>query len=97
MMEKEVRDQALEVQERIRDVLFNEWDPIGVNDYAPRDEYDAYIGGIYRLLTNDVDAETLATHLRNLEIEQMECPTTHEHRTKIAESLLQLDISLTKN
>ena len=70
-MDREVRGRALEVQDNIRGVLFDEWDPIGVNDYAPRDEYDAYIGGIYRLLGDGTDAEALVRHLRSLEIEQM--------------------------
>jgi len=93
-MEQELKQLAIGVQQKIREVLFNEWDPIGVNDYAPSDEYDAYIGGIYRLLASGTDSEILATHLRKLEIEQMQCPTTPEHRKMIAQRLLGLDISL---
>ena len=93
-MEKKLKERAIRVQDQIRDVLFNEWDPIGVNDVAPSDEYDAYVGGIYRLLSSGTDSEILAAHLRKLEIEQMECPTNDEHRKTIAERLLGLDISL---
>ena len=91
---KELKESGIAVQEKIRHVLFHEWDPIGVNDYAPRDEYDAYIGGIYRFLANGADSHILAAHLRRLEIEQMGCPTSTVHRKMIAEKLLQLDISI---
>lgn len=93
-MEKDVKERAIGVQQTIREVLFNEWDPIGVNDIAPTNEYDAYIGGIYRLLESGTDSEILAAHLRKLELEQMGCPTNDVHRKKIAERLLRLDISL---
>jgi hypothetical protein len=36
-------DKAKKIHETIRDILFNEWDSIGVNDAACDDEYDAYI------------------------------------------------------
>ncbi|MFN0279741.1 MAG: hypothetical protein ACKVRN_14260 [Pyrinomonadaceae bacterium] len=93
-MDKELKERAIGVQEKIREVLFNEWDPIGVKDTAPSDEYDAYIGSIYRLLATGTTSEVLAAHLQKLEIEQMECPTSPEHRKKIAERLLTLNISL---
>lgn len=33
-------------------ILWNEWDPIGINDIAPRDEYNSYISEILQLLKN---------------------------------------------
>jgi hypothetical protein len=48
-MEKR-KKKSIEIQESIRQILFYDWDPIGINDLAPDDEYDSYVGGIYRLL-----------------------------------------------
>ena len=49
-MMKDPREQIAEdIMKHIHDVLWNEWDPIGVNDAAPKDEYDSYISGVYRL------------------------------------------------
>ncbi len=33
----------------IRRILVDDWDPIGIQGAGPEDEYDAYIGGLYRL------------------------------------------------
>jgi hypothetical protein len=42
---------AAEIQDAIRQVLYRDWDPIGVCGVAPEDEYDSYIGGVYRILS----------------------------------------------
>lgn len=88
------RERALEIQEEIRNVLFRDWDPMDVNDLAPEDEYDNYIGSVYRMLATGTDVAKLSQHLRQLEITQMEMPTNDEHRRSVAERLLRLNISL---
>jgi hypothetical protein len=41
---------AKAIQESIREILLRDWDPIGVNDVPEaQDEYDSYVGGVYRL------------------------------------------------
>ena len=61
----EQRARATEIAEAIRDVLVNDWDPIGVMDDPdwPRDEYDSYIGQIHAFLERGESAEFLARHL----------------------------------
>jgi hypothetical protein len=50
-----------------------EWDPIGVGDIPEAaDEYDGYIGGIYKLLDQGSSEGALYSHLRQIEIGQME-------------------------
>src|SRR5262249_16961591 len=52
----------------VQEVLFREWDPIGVNDNEScRDEYDSYAPTICRWLLKGVDEEKLATHLGELQ------------------------------
>jgi hypothetical protein len=61
-----------EVQEKIRPVLMEEWDPIGVNDVPEAaDEYDGYIGGIYVLLRDGASDEQIAQHLSEIETKTM--------------------------
>ena len=64
--------QAQEIQDAIRQILLQDWDPIGVRD-APtaQDEYDGYVGGIYRLLASAASPEAVAKHLGAIETEQM--------------------------
>jgi hypothetical protein len=54
----------------IRDVLTKDWNPIGFPG-LPEDEYDAHIGGVYRLLASGAAEQAVADHLANLEAENM--------------------------
>lgn len=65
-------DRARQIQEDIRDVLLREWDPIGIVDVPEaQDEYDSYVGGVYRLLASGASQDQLVEHLRQIEIAQM--------------------------
>ena len=56
--------QSRETLARIRRLLWLEWDPIGVNDSAPSDEYDRYADTAYLMLMDERgDAETIAKYL----------------------------------
>ena len=93
-MRDERLKRAVVIQDDIRQVLFDDWDPIGVNDYAPKDEYDAYIATIYRLLVSGGTEDELCEHLRQLEITQMESPTNANHRRMVAKKLMKLNVGL---
>lgn len=52
----------------VREILFREWDPIGVNDNERcRDEYDSYAPTICWLLRQGIDEQRLAAHLSRLQ------------------------------
>ena len=63
-------DAWLEIQQQIRSVLNEAWDPIGVAADAP-DEYDSYIGGLYGLLQRETVDDVIVAHLRRIETEHM--------------------------
>lgn len=88
------KQRAVEVQKSIGTILFQDWDPIGVNDLAPDDEYDSYIGGIYRLLVDNKSIPDIAEYLRQLEITVFQMVTSPERRTHVAAMLKELDLSL---
>ena len=51
----------------VHDILFREWDPIGVNENERiSDEYDSYVPKIAQTLDDGTDARQLADHLNNL-------------------------------
>lgn len=63
---------AREIQSAIAKVLLEDWDPIGVAGIEEaKDEYDSYVGGVYRLLAEDATPEELAEHLASIEHEAM--------------------------
>ncbi len=80
----------------IRNVLFNAWDPIGVNSNSKlSDEYDSYIAGIYRLLVDGAKHEALASHLTEIET-AMGLPgcTDHARLLIIVEKLKAVNLKL---
>jgi hypothetical protein len=82
----------LEIQDRIRDVLNRQWDPIGVADIV-EDEYEGYIGEIYGLLKSGSSEAEIAEHLRSIEADKMELRVSPlEKLRSVAESLHGLDL-----
>jgi hypothetical protein len=72
----------------IRRILVSEWDPIGCG--VPKDEYDGYISVIYRLIQARVSIEELASHLQELETQQMGLDPRPQVNRCVAKMLLDL-------
>ncbi len=85
---------AIETQESIRRILFYDWDPIGINDLAPEDEYDSYVGGIYRLLASSASEYQIIEHLHRLEITKMGVSSNRKKLKDVAEKLMKLNVAL---
>jgi hypothetical protein len=82
----------LEIQERVRDVLNQQWDPIGVADVV-EDEYDGYIGEIYAPLKSGSSEAELAEHLRSIEADEMELRVSPIEKLRtVADSLRRLEL-----
>lgn len=92
MNEREGR--AREIQDAIRRVLLEEWDPIGVRDeIGCADEYYAYVGGVYRLLASGATARDVAEHLARIEEQQMGLGKSSVVALRpVASKLLVLDV-----
>ena len=80
----------------IATVLLEKWDPIGIRGGSgPQDEYDGYVGGVYRLLVSGATAAQIADHLCKVEAESMGFEgTSSRSLLPVAETLLELDVSL---
>jgi hypothetical protein len=50
----------------LRDLLYDEWNPIGFPGLIPRDEYDIYLGPLVQRLQEGASAEEVADHLSGL-------------------------------
>lgn len=82
----------IEIEDRIRMILNNEWDPIGVA-YADDDEYDGYIAGILTLLGRGAGVDRLAEHLRSIEVDRMALSGSPPEKLRaIAEALRSLQL-----
>lgn len=55
---------GVKIRSAVSEILFIEWDPIGVNyTEACRDEYDGYVAGLARLLLDGADEVKVAGRL----------------------------------
>jgi hypothetical protein len=91
-------NRAAEIQNSIRQILYREWDPIGVAGEAPEDEYDSYIAPVYRILTNGGSEQELVNYLARTGDGIMGGTRTpvayYEQLRQVARKLLQLDVRL---
>ena len=79
----------------IRAILFEHWDPIGVNENQNlRDEYDSYIAPVYRLLTEGASAAKITDYLFKLEHELGMPAKSKDHLPPIVRKLQALNIKL---
>jgi hypothetical protein len=76
----------------VRDILFQDWDPIGVNDQPLcQNEYDSYAPSICRLLREGANEDKLVNHLERLQKTSMGLSVTDAERDrKVASRLLSL-------
>jgi hypothetical protein len=74
---------------RIDEILWYDWDPIAINSFAPRDEYQAYVPEIYNIKKSGADRVELAKRLFRLENEKMGIEGSFEKCLEIADKILQ--------
>lgn len=74
---------------KIDDILWFDWDPIGVNDTAPRDEYQSYIVEIFGLVKSKAERQEIAKRLFKLETEHMGLEGKMERCLLVADKILK--------
>jgi hypothetical protein len=79
------------IEDSIRKILMDEWDPVGVRGVpGAADEYDGYIGQVYRIVSGGGTADEIAGCLERIEREVMAVCTSADTRTRVAEQLTGL-------
>ena len=79
-----------ELYQKIDEILWEDWDPIGVNDRAPRDEYQSYTPQIFSLKIEGADLETIAQKLNQIAIEKMGLGGNIEYNRRVAAKIINL-------
>ncbi len=69
-------------------ILWRDWDPIGVYDWGPDDEYDGYVWPIIGKVMRDETPEQIADYLDWASNEHMECPQPRAFNLEIASKLI---------
>lgn len=90
------RSEALEIRDSIRQVLLQDWDPVGVNDIPECvDEYDSYIARVYRILVGSRSVADLVDLLKRIAVEEMAVSSGGTEKLKsVAAKLLTLKVRL---
>jgi hypothetical protein len=84
---------ARELQAAINDILFQSWDPIGMNDVLPKDEYESYVGSIYRALVDGAKEFRILRLLTQLE-SSIGCRAPLKRKQEAVRRLCALDVRL---
>jgi hypothetical protein len=77
-------------QDAVRKILLHEWDPIGIGELGPQDEYDTYVDQVCAKLMHRAGRDELATYLWRAESEDMGMPGTREHIDNVVSHLLRI-------
>jgi hypothetical protein len=87
------KEREQRTQNAIRQILFHDWDPIGISkDSTWDDEYDAYIAPIYRILVGTRSEEEIVNRLLQMERDSMGVAREDRETLRpVARKLLELD------
>lgn len=78
-----------ELYKRIDEILYYEWDPIGVsNTSEARDEYHSYLPRVFAYAMEVVSPDTLAAYLEHIVTTSMGLGSQPEFSRKIASHIL---------
>lgn len=79
------------IYDRVDEILFYLWDPIGVND-APqaRDEYRSYLGPVFSKLIHNSTKSDIVDYLVMIESENMDLSPDKKHATNIVNILFEM-------
>ena len=86
---------AAEIQDSIRQILYHDWNPIGLGGALPEDEYDSYIAPVYRILAGSRSEQDIIEFLFRTERDTIGLPCeSPEQLRPVARRLLELDVRL---
>jgi hypothetical protein len=76
----------------IDEILWNDWDPIGLNNTGPRDEYQAYTPVIFSLKIKGESEEAIAEKLCGLELATiLGVPGNMDRCLQVARKIVELE------
>lgn len=82
----------LEVYKRIDEILWTDWDPIGVTGIEQaRDEYYGYLPEVFRMLLEGATSSEIAAYLQQVTTQTMGLSSTLEDHVAVAEKIHDLN------
>jgi hypothetical protein len=79
------------IYKAIDDILWNDWDPIGINHaIEARDEYSSYVSMIYNLKKSGADVDTIAHQLHSIVTKNIGLFSNIDHCIEVAKKIKDL-------
>lgn len=72
----------------VDEILWNDWDPIGVKDVAPRDEYMDYVPEICSMVIQNKSIDDITDRLYKIETETIGGMGNRENCLKVANKIM---------
>lgn len=80
----------INIYKAINEILWNDWNPIGINDSAPRNEYYGFIPELFELKINYSDWDNIIQKLFEFETKRMGLCGDIDHCRKIVYKIISL-------
>jgi hypothetical protein len=82
-----------ELEAKVREVLLNDWDPIGIRDVpTAQDEYDGYVMTIVQMILSGKSLLELCERLLEIEIDAMGLKGDKNRASSVADKLRNLTV-----
>jgi len=85
-----ITPEQLKLYKSIDEILWFDWDPIGINKIGGRDEYYGYLPQVYQLKVNGSSKMEIAKYLDEMVTERMGMESNIEFSKEIAEKIVAL-------
>ena len=90
IMGKKLRPDQLKLYKTIDEILWRDWDPIGMNDCAEaRDEYKSYLPHIFRLALEGADEYRISASLISTIETNIGLGADKDHNQKVAANIVK--------
>lgn len=90
-MKEQLLPKQLELYQGIDEILWNDWDPIGINLLpSSRDEYQDYIPVIFNLVMKNVTRLELEQYLDDVVKNRMGLRSSKKSNKPVAEKIIEL-------
>jgi hypothetical protein len=94
IMGKKLTADQLQLYKGIDEILWKDWDPIGVSPDGPRDEYHTYLPQVFRLALEDAAPQKIAEYLHKVVSERMGLTSHVAYHLPIAQKIRTLKLQV---
>jgi hypothetical protein len=82
--------EQLKLYKSIDEILWSDWDPIGVNKDGVRDEYEGYVPQVFQLKISGANKIEIAKYLYKIVTENMGMESNMKFSERIAAKIIAL-------